>query len=205
MLVVVIEEEVDRNAPMVVLGSDAVSPFRLTDYNSTATQAAVNIDARNVSNFNIYADERHNLIYSSKNGGTVTGGAGNDVIYLGEGLGVDRVHYSYGDGNDIIYNFADEDELFFSSGDVNLKNVSFNGNDVILNVGSTSYNTATNTIVLKDAKDKAIYVNGWWSDNNRWVSKRTEYLRRDGSARYKLYGHIYALAVHRLVQRHRRE
>ncbi len=170
VIVVVIEEDVDRGAPTAVLSPDEVSPFRLTDYNATATQAAVNIDARNVSNFAIYADERHNLIYSSNNGGTVTGGAGNDVIYLGEGLGSDRVRYAYGDGNDIIYNFADEDEFKFYSYDVNLKNVSFSGNDVILNVGSTSYNTATNTITLKDAKDKNIYIEGYYSYDN---SKRT--------------------------------
>ena len=86
----------DYNAPTVVLTSSMSSPFKLDEYNKTATTKAVNIDARNLTkSFTIYGNDKNNIIVASKGGSYIYAGKGNDEIYFNDGN--DRLEYYNGD------------------------------------------------------------------------------------------------------------
>ena len=87
---------------------------------------------------------------------TITGNAQDNIIYVGNGRFA--FHYGQRDGDDTIYNFKTNDGIFFDDKNLaNFKNVTLNGNDVILNL------TNGNTITLKEAKDVKIGINGEYS------------------------------------------
>ena len=155
----------DYNAPTVVLTSSMSNPFILDNYNKTATTKAVNIDARNIdtrnrnTSFTIYGDDKNNIIVASKGVSYIYAGKGNDEIYFNDGQ--DYLYYYNGDGNEVVYNCANNDRIY-ASYDANIKSVTLNGNDVILNVGRRDSTTATNTITLKNAKDTYIQTYNWY-------------------------------------------
>ena len=78
---------------------------------------------------------------------TITGGAGNDHISL-EVVG-NLIKYASGDGKDTIFGFNESDTLTVSGGSYSTQ---ASGSDVIVKVGKGS-------ILLKDAKGKALNIN----------------------------------------------
>ena len=151
------------NAVTVTLSADTTDTFDLTTYNETAAKKAVNIDASASENYlTIYGDDRANTIRASNGGGCVYAGKGNDTIYCGNGN--DYIYYYKGDGNETVHKFKTGDGIYLdggsSYGNVRLKNVTLNGNDVILNLNSGS------KITLKNAKNEQIYIGGYDIDGN---------------------------------------
>lgn len=78
---------------------------------------------------------------------TITGGAGNDHISL-EVVG-NLIKYASGDGKDTIFGFNESDTLTVSGGKYSTQ---ASGSDVLVKVGKGS-------ILLKDAKGKALNIN----------------------------------------------
>lgn len=87
---------------------------------------------------------------------TICGGEGDDTVIC-QGEGLELIEYEPGDGNDVIYNFFDEEGqgtpensdyecIYITSGD-KIDNAYFNGSDFVLKIGDGS-------ITLKDAKGK---------------------------------------------------
>ena len=87
---------------------------------------------------------------------TICGGEGDDTVIC-QGEGLELIEYEPGDGNDVIYNFFDEEGqgtpensdyecIYITSGD-KVDNAYFNGSDFVLKIGDGS-------ITLKDAKGK---------------------------------------------------
>ena len=144
-------EEAKESNPTAVLGTDIKESFDLSKYNLKAKNKAINIDARNHNDdLTIYANERANVIWAGNGGSSIYAGRGNDVIYAGNGR--DYIYYDEDGGDDIVYNFRMLDRLLFSSDSAQFKNVSFNGDDVIVNL------TNGRSITLKEARNEYIDI-----------------------------------------------
>lgn len=172
-------ERNDVNNPKVTLSSSYKGTFNLAEYNKTATTKAVNVDAsavnngyRTADNLNeIYGDDRPNVIWSTP-AACVMPGKGNDIIYLKRNTNNDDVGdelaYFEGDGDDTIYNLLNnsfktngEFNIYLDfgvpnpgsdKGNVDFKNVTLYGDDVIINLSTG------NKLTLKGAKDTNIFI-----------------------------------------------
>ena len=142
----------------VTLAADRTSNFTLSAYNTTASVPAVNIDGSALKNaIFIYGDSDSNIIQAGLAGGTIQAGTGNDVIYCGRGQ--DLIYYYSDDDNDTIYNYKTGDRILQERidqyDDTTFKNVSLDGDDVIINY------TNGNKITLKEAKEQQISLRGY--------------------------------------------
>ena len=136
------------------------------------------IDGRNAAGYFVWitGNLQDNIIYAGKNGGTYKGGAGNDQLYGGAGddclngddgndilyggtgndkltggAGKDTFVYSEGDGNDIIYDYSEEDILNIKKGSITKTELPNGTQDVSFTVG-------TGKITLKGAAEKGINI-----------------------------------------------
>jgi len=89
------------------------------------------------------------IIYGEEGNDIILGGTGDDSFYGGDGN--DEFIFNLGDGEDIIFDFADGDKMTFkevsSTDDVEF---SVSGDDVIVTVGGPG-NGNSSTVTLKDA------------------------------------------------------
>ncbi len=161
--------DVDYDATTVTLDSTLSGTFSLPAYNASVSVEAVNIDGSKVTNSAaIYGDDAANIIRAGKAGGTIFAGNGNDVIYCGRGT--DTICYeSDGGNNDTIYDYKTGDVIFqyFKDyyDDTTFKNVTFSGDDIIINF------TSGEKITLKDAKDQRVSLHGCsYNDGYNWYS-----------------------------------
>ncbi|MBE8949651.1 MAG: hypothetical protein SR3Q1_03510 [Quinella sp. 3Q1] len=99
------------------------------------------------SNVTIDAGKGNDFIRNSGSNVTISGGAGNDHISLGA-VG-NLIEYASGDGKDTILGFNESDTLTISGGSYSTQ---ASGSDVLVKVGKGS-------ILLKDAKGKALNIN----------------------------------------------
>lgn len=128
--------------------------FKIKNY--AAAPVNVNASASNC-NIDITGDDRDNIIWGSRGGSSIFANKGNDIIYFeNEGHEEDSFFYSGLDGgNDIIYNFKTGDSIYLDTDTVGCKNITYSGNDVILNLSNKS------TITVKDAKNESVLIKDW--------------------------------------------
>ena len=120
-----------------------------TIINDDGSDSSINGGAGNDSIVN--KDESENYYV------TFTGGLGNDTIDLAGKKATNSVastyklivNYANGDGNDVVKNFTEDSMINITSGKVS--NISNNGNDIILKIG-------TGSITLKNVKDTPINI-----------------------------------------------
>ena len=165
-----------------------------------------NVDASSVKNtsVNIYASDKANVIKAAQDGGwvyaydgndtiygtnngstSIRAGAGDDVIYCGNGH--DCIYYYSNEGNETIYNYKTGDRILQrrvdSYDDTTFKNISLSGNDVIINFTNGSKMT------LKDAKDQQISLQGYTYDRDPYYSSADLYnytITKDNISDYTL-------------------
>lgn len=101
------------------------------------------------SNHSINGGDGDDTISLGSSYGTARGGTGNDVIY-GSTVTSCLYEYSFGDGNDTIYDWGSDDSLSVP------ENYSYriSGNNGIVSVKGSG------NIILADAKDKTVTING---------------------------------------------
>ena len=135
----------------IILGADFAGEMDANTYLSTVTT----IDGRNAEAIvNITGNSQDNIIYAGKSGGTIDGGIGNDT--LTGGAGQDTFVYANSDGNDIVQDYAaEQDTLQISSGTISQTELANSNKDLVFTVGVgtvTLTNAATETIRLKDRR-----------------------------------------------------
>ena len=150
-----------------------------------------NVDASSVRGaYDIYTDDRANVIHAAKEGGsvfayagndtiygasngnsTIYAGAGNDVIYCGRGT--DLIYYYTDDGNEIVYDYKTGDKIIMkridSYDETDLQNISLSGSDVIVHFTNGS------KITLKNANEQNIAIEGYVSSGDNWYNKIFSY------------------------------
>lgn len=139
-------------------GNDSIYNSTTSNYTINSGYGYVTIDGGDgndtISNLDPYVSinggaGNDKISLSSYSHITVKGGTGNDTIYGSTSSG-HLYQYASGDGNDTIYYFGAQDTLSISGGQYTRLTVD---NDVIIKVGEE-------TITLKDAKGKTIYIDG---------------------------------------------
>lgn len=118
------------------------------------------------SNASITGSKANDTITVKGKGLTVTGGAGNDVIDMGT-AGGNTFFYAKGHGDDVIADFtggssSNADTIKIKDVAITKSNISTNGNDVVIKVGSGSItleDVAGQTIGLIDKSGSKSYYN----------------------------------------------
>jgi Ca2+-binding RTX toxin-like protein len=65
-----------------------------------------NVQGSNTAGDNLTGDTGVNVLYGYGGADILTGGLGNDLLYLGSDTVTDTVNYASGDGNDTVFNFV---------------------------------------------------------------------------------------------------
>ncbi|MBO4401998.1 MAG: calcium-binding protein [Selenomonadaceae bacterium] len=102
-------------------------------------------------------DDRISL-KTSDGGNTVIGGTGNDTVYLSSitAIGMGNIYqYTYGDGNDVIYNIQGLDSISISG---SAYSTTTSGSDLIIKVGEGA-------MTLVGAADTAVNIVGEYGEN----------------------------------------
>ena len=99
----------------------------------------------------LYGDAGNDFIILADcaTGNSINGGAGDDLIIINSAANKNKFFYATGDGNDTISGFSANDSLTISGTFSTVKN----GSNIKVKVGNGS-------ILLLDAADKKIYING---------------------------------------------
>ena len=151
---------------IIGFGSSSLTVDELPNVDSSATTAKVTLNADTTSYtastsmltidgglvsgaIEIVGNAKANKIFAGDFGSTLNGGGGKDSLWGGDGS--DTFIYSSGGGNDVIYNFGNEDALQI----VGTFTASVVGEDVTFKVGSTA-----NAVTLKDFTAEEFIVNG---------------------------------------------
>ena len=103
---------------------------------------------------------------------TINGGSGNDTIFNDGADGRNVFHYEAGGGDDVIYDFTENDTLVID-GDTytTLKS----GNDLIVKVGSGS-------VTLKDAAYLEVYIEGEFEGGDGIIENSSDGVAVQGTA-----------------------
>ena len=141
-----------------VIDDNAYGDFFLKQH-SNISSTAKNINASgNENTLKIYGDDRANVISAGSGYNTITGGAGDDVLYSGS-YRETTFHYNKGDGNDTIFNLKNNDDIRLY--DCSVKSTALKGNDVVITIASgVNLDKDIGTITLKAAKGVSFYLNG---------------------------------------------
>ena len=137
---------------VLLLGGDG-DDYISSDYNENAT---------------ISGGNGSDSIYNRSDAATILGGTGNDSIYNS----ADSVVYFYntGDGDDTISGYGSSDTLKISG---SYSTQTSGSSDILINVGSGS-------ILLKNAKSKAITINNSKSFEERWFLENDQLIMDNG-------------------------
>ena len=106
--------------------------------------------------------------YANRGKNTISGGTGNDTIYMNSATTIGNVfQYSTGDGNDIVYNLSTKDTLQISGSYTTTKS----GSDVIVSVGTgkitlKDYSGAVNIQSAASGSSSNLVSNDIFEDNN---------------------------------------
>ena len=143
-------------------------PEGITATNKSKTSVVVGPPFEGTINLNYFADvkdvdasqsecavavignDKANIFKASSNGGTLTGGKGNDVFYCGSGE--DVLIYSKDDDSDVIYNYESGQDSIQLSSDISVSKVLVRGNHVTL------YFDGGGSVKVRDAKGKALTI-----------------------------------------------
>ena len=98
----------------------------------------------------VYGNDNANVMYGGEGTTTICAGKGDDTIYGGSG--VDKIYFYKDDGNEIVFDIDDGDQVVLN--DCSATSVSVSGTDVII---TTNY---AETITLKDGTGKNIWISG---------------------------------------------
>jgi Ca2+-binding RTX toxin-like protein len=103
--------------------------------NDTLSQIE-NIQGSNTAGDNLTGSTGVNLLYGYGGADILTGGLGNDLLYLGSDTVTDTVNYASGDGVDTVYNFVrgvEGDMLKFTG--ITAIDVQVSGTNTLFKVG----------------------------------------------------------------------
>ena len=138
----------DADGGTIKIGKGYTSDsFDVNDFESDFAGKVFVINAAAVKqDIQIVGNKLANTITGSDNNDTIEGGAGNDVLTGGDGA--DTFVYNYGDGNDKILDYENEDELKIV--DDSVKKFTKSGSDYVITL------TSKKKITLVGGADKII-------------------------------------------------
>ena len=149
----------------IKIGSDYTGVME-AEFLSTATKIDGSAAEETIS---IVGNAQDNSIYAGKSGGTYKGGIGDDTLYSGAGddmlyggAGQDTFVYATGNGNDIIKDYREGQDLLKISAGM-ISGTMTNDGNLVLEVGSGS-------LTLENVLDKTIQI----SDSNGDFSVSSE-------------------------------
>ena len=143
---------VTQNDSGVVFDCGKNSSLTVADFTGAKFSNVAAFDGRKISDdISIEGNAKANKIYGGAGDDTLIGGKGNDSLWGSDGA--DTFIYANGDGNDVIYGFADDDLLQITGAFSGTYNSS--KKEISLTVGKTK-----NAITLRDFTATTFNING---------------------------------------------
>ena len=158
--------------------------------NSVLGGAGNDVISNGVFSANINAGEGEDLIQLYSNNSTITGGKGNDTIYMNSATTIGNVYvYNSGDGDDIIYNVTEYDTISINGMKYRRSMV---GSDVVLNLtdgGAITLFSAANTAVnIEENIDESTSVENTLDNRIIYGTDGADALYNVGGNNVQIYG-----------------